>query len=305
MITVLGSINLDLNARVERLPQPGETVPGRNFAMAPGGKGANQALAAARAGADVRMVGAVGSDGFAAEALSLLGAGGIDLECVRTVDGPTGVALILVDDRGENIIAVAPGANGAVAAADAAALEFAAGDVLLLQLEVPVAAMEIAAERARTAGAKVLLNFAPFHADALRLLPHATHLIVNEAECALLAGAGGLAAGSIGDQAKALAAQHALTAIVTLGRDGALAVADGRMNEVAALAIDAIDTVGAGDTFCGYLAVALSEAMPLSAALLLASAAAGLACTKPGAQPAIPRRAEVEARLRSDRSLSP
>src|SRR5688572_25249802 len=134
MITVFGSINLDLIGGVERLPKPGETVPGHGFATAPGGKGANQALAAARAGATVRMVGAVGRDAFAGEALALLGAGGVDLSLVREVDGPTGVALILVDRAGENVIAVIPGANGTVTEADAAALDFAPGDVLVLQL---------------------------------------------------------------------------------------------------------------------------------------------------------------------------
>jgi ribokinase len=304
MIAVLGSINLDLIARVGRLPQPGETVPGSAFATAPGGKGANQALAAARAGAAVAMVGAVGDDVFAAEALSLLGAGGVDLQRVRTAPGPTGIALILVEDSGENAIAVVPGANGAVTMADADGLELAAGDILLLQLEVPVPAAEAAAMRARSAGATVVLNFAPFRADALGLVRHATHLVVNETECRLVAEAAGIAGASIGEQASALAGQHDLTVIVTLGRDGVLAVADGQIERVPALAVKAVDTVGAGDAFCGYLAAGLGEGMPLSDALALASTAAGLACTKAGAQPAIPQRAEVAALLRSQQSLT-
>jgi ribokinase len=304
MITVLGSINLDFTARVERLPQPGETVTGSAFSTAPGGKGANQALAAARAGADVRMVGAVGSDDFAAQALSLLRAGGVDLQRVRVASGPTGVALILVDDNGENAIAVVPGANGTVAAADSDGLQFTAGDVLLLQLEIPVPAMHATAVRAQAAGARVLLNFAPFRADALGLMPHATHLIVNESECKLVAEAVGVAGASIGERASLLARRHDLTVIVTLGKEGVLAVADGSIQSVTALAVKAVDTVGAGDTFCGYLAAGLAEAMPLGEALVLASTAAGLACTKPGAQPAIPERADVAALLRSQRKLT-
>ena len=298
MITVFGSINLDLIGRVERLPRPGETVPGSGFATAPGGKGANQALAAARAGAAVRMIGAVGRDGFAAEALSLLGPGGVDLERVRRVDGPTGVALILVDAAGENVIAVIPGANGAVGAADAEGLDFGPDDILLLQLEVPGPAIEAAARGARKGGARVLLNFAPFRAEALRLLAHATHLIVNESEGALIAEAMDAPARSTGEQAKAIAERHGLSVIATLGGEGVLVVSDGRVLTAAASPVEVVDTVGAGDTFCGYLAAGLSERLDLQAALALASAAGGLACTKSGAQPSIPTRSEVDDMLR-------
>ncbi len=170
MITVFGSVNLDLIGSVKRLPKPGETVPGGDFRTSPGGKGANQALAAARAGAPVRMVGGVGNDSFAGEALALLREGGVDLASIRTVGGPTGVALILVESSGENVIAVIPGANGQVNEADAAAVECAPDDVLLLQLEVPVSAVESAARSAGNVGARVLLNFAPFRPDALGLI---------------------------------------------------------------------------------------------------------------------------------------
>lgn len=297
VITIFGSINLDLVSRVERLPRPGETVPGRDFVSAPGGKGANQALAAARAGAKVRMIGAVGSDGFAAEALSLLRAGEVDLGRVREVAGTTGVALILVEETGENVIAVVSGANGTLTASDAVQVDFAPGDVLLVQLEVPVSAIEAIARRARAAGAMVLLNFAPFCADALDLVRHATHLIVNETECAALADAFGMPGGEISEQAKALAAQHTLTTIVTLGGDGALVAREGSVESVTARAVEVVDTVGAGDTFCGYLAVALAEAKPLSEALAFAAAAGSLACTRPGAQPAIPDRRAVATML--------
>jgi ribokinase len=297
VITVFGSINLDLIGSVERLPRPGETVPGGGFATAPGGKGANQALAAARAGAAVRVVGAVGRDDFANAALALLRAGGVDLGGVRAIDGPTGVALILVDAAGENVIAVIPGANGRVGEADAETLAFAPEDVLLLQLEVPVGAIEVAARRARAAGARVLLNFAPFRADGLALLPHVTHLVVNERECELIAKAMGVAGEEIAAQGRELAERGGVTVIVTLGRDGALAFAEERTETAAALAIEAVDTVGAGDTFCGYLAAGLSEGMALGETLRLAAVAGSLACTKAGAQPSIPVRDEVAGTL--------
>jgi ribokinase len=294
MITIFGSINLDLIGSVGRLPRPGETVSGGAFATAPGGKGANQALAAARAGANVCMVGAVGQDSFAEEALALLRSGGVNLSRVRSVAEPTGVALILVDAAGENVIAVMPGANNTVSPDDVEGLVFGPDDVLLLQLEVPVNSIAEAAKRARNAGARVLLNFAPFRPEALALLPFVTHLIVNESECELVAGAAGAVEGSLPAQAAALASRYALTVIVTLGKDGVIAVENGVEQEAAALPVQAIDTVGAGDTFCGYLATAFSEGMPLGPALTLAARAASLACTKSGAQPAMPHRHEVE-----------
>lgn len=298
MITVFGSINLDLIGTVDRLPKPGETVPGSTFRIAPGGKGANQALAAARAGAAVRLAGAVGNDSFSEPALALLRDGGVDLSGVRTVEGATGVALILVDQRGENVIAVLPGANGAVGEEEAAALEFARDDVLLLQLEIPPSAMLTAAARARKAGARVLLNYAPFRSDGLELVRSATHLVVNESECGLVANALGLAGDSIEAQAHSLAKGTATTVIVTLGKDGVLAVEEGTVT-APALPVEALDTVGAGDTFCGYLAAAFSEGQPLAQSLRLAAAAGSLACTRSGAQPSIPRREEVEAALRT------
>ncbi len=297
MITVFGSINLDLIGVVDRLPRPGETVPGTMFATAPGGKGANQALAARRAGAAVRMVGAVGRDSFAEAALSLLRADGLDLSLVKWVDGPTGVALILVDSVGENVIVVIAGANGTVAESEAQSLEFSAADVLLLQLEVPIEAIRVAARRARAGGARVLLNFAPFRAGALGLVEEATHVVVNETECALMAEALGFKEEALDAQAQRLAERFGAAVVVTLGKDGVLAVEGGRTLRVPAISVDPVDTVGAGDTFCGYLAASLAEGRPLNAALALAAVAGSLACVKSGAQPSIPRRSEVEAAL--------
>jgi ribokinase len=297
MITVFGSINLDLIGVVERLPRPGETVPGAAFATAPGGKGANQALAARRAGATVRMVGAVGRDSFAEPALSLLRADELDLSLVKAVDRPTGVALILVDRVGENVIVVIAGANGTVDESEAEDLEFSEADVLLLQLEVPIGAIRVAAQRARKAGARVLLNFAPFRSEALDLVAEATHLVVNETECALIAEALGAEGEALEAQARWLAARFGVTVVVTLGKEGVFGIDGGSEFRLAALSVDPVDTVGAGDTFCGYLAASLAEGRPLEKALALASAAGSLACTKSGAQPSIPRRAEVEAAL--------
>lgn len=297
MITVFGSINIDLIARVDRLPRPGETVGGSGFATAAGGKGANQALAAARAGAPVRMVGAVGRDDFAEPALALLREAGIDLSAVRSVTAATGTAIILVDRHGENVIAVIPGANAALDAADAAALRFAAGDLLLLQFEVPVAATLAAATAAKAAGARVVLNLAPFHSDATALLPYVTDLVVNESEAELLAGSLGRHEAMAQDRAAALARRLGVNVVLTLGSDGATACFDGRMERVPALAVKATDTIGAGDTFCGYLAAALHQGAGTSAALRLAVAAASLSCTRPGAQSSIPARAEVDAAL--------
>lgn len=299
MITVLGSINLDLIGAVTRLPAAGETVLGQSFRTAPGGKGANQALAAKRAGAAVRMIGAVGRDAFCEPALALLREGGVDLQSVKSVQTPTGVALILVGPDGENVIAVIPGANDTLTEVEAARLEFSSADMLLAQLEIPVAAIEAGARRAREAGAAVLLNFAPFRADALRLIELVSHLVVNESECTLIADALGIAAGGIEQRAMALAGTHSAIVVLTMGEKGSLAVAGGETTKVPTLKVEALDAVGAGDTFCGYLAAALSEGMALREGLRLASAAAALACTAPGAQPSVPMRSDAEAAARS------
>jgi ribokinase len=296
---VFGSINLDLIGTVERLPRPGETVPGGVFQSAPGGKGANQALAARRAGARVRLVGAVGRDSFSEPALALLKSGSVDLSKVGATDSPTGVALILVGPGGENMIAVLPGANGAIGPAEAKALNLTRDDVLVLQLEIPVHAMTIASEDARRVGARVLLNFAPFRRDAIPLARIATHLIVNETECAALTEAFRIEAASSEEKARALETELGATVIVTLGKDGVIAIEGETAWRVPALRVEAIDSVGAGDAFCGYLAAALSEALPLDDALRLAAVAGSLACTKSGAQPAMPARREVEVALRT------
>ncbi|CAG1014830.1 ribokinase [Rhizobiaceae bacterium] len=297
MITVIGSINLDLIATVDRLPKPGETVPGSSFATAAGGKGANQALAAARAGASVRMVGAVGNDAFADEALALLDTGGVDLSGVARTGEPTGTALILVGGDGENMIAVVPGANGTVSAAAVDALRFGKGEHLLLQHEIPLATVARALDAARRAEAVSILNTAPFRIEAAPLLAKADLVIANETEfdfyAAALALEGAGREGRMGD----FCAKTGRTVIVTLGGDGVVAATPEGIVRAEALRVTPVDTVGAGDTFCGYLAAGLAEGLSLPEAMRRAAAAGSLACLKPGAQPSIPLEADVAAAL--------
>ncbi len=293
MITVLGSTNLDLIGTVSRIPRPGETVPGDAFSMAAGGKGANQALAARRAGAEVRMFAAAGTDSFADEALKLLRADGVNLDHLRTVPGATGIAMIFVDTHGENVIAILPGANGTMGPkdADAALSGLGIGSILILQQEIPQAATERALDLARAQGVVSILNTAPFLPTTAAIAEKASIVIANETEFQLLTGAGldGLDAAMA-----AWAKAQNQTIIVTLGPDGARAATPTGSFAVPALKVEPVDTVGAGDTFVGYLAAGLDQGMALEAAVQRAAVAASLACLKPGAQPSVPYSAEVE-----------
>ncbi|MCA1491058.1 ribokinase [Sinorhizobium alkalisoli] len=299
MITVLGSINMDLIATTTRLPKPGETVAGTGFATAAGGKGANQALAARRAGASVRIAGAVGSDGFAEGALALLREAGADLSLVKTAVEPTGTAHIMVDGEGENVIVVVAGANATVSASNAvAAVEsMSVGDTLMLQLEIPAASVEKALTEARRRRIRSVINIAPLTPDAARLGRMADIVIANETEFELLAGRVGIAGPEREAAMMALHAETGQTLIVTLGADGAVAIHDGEVHRAKGLAIEPVDTVGAGDTFCGYLAASLDSGLFFPEALRRAAVAGSLACLKPGAQPAIPFASEVAVRL--------
>ncbi len=295
MIVDFGSINLDLIGKVSRIPAPGETVPGSDFATAPGGKGANQALAARRAGASVRMVGAAGRDAMGDEALALLRDGGVDLSDVRRSDKPQGVAMIFVDAHGENVIGILPGANGEVSAADAERTLRALSprDVLIVQQEVSQEATLAALKVAREHGARSILNTAPFLATTAQAAKLADIVVANETEFALLAGDGDL--GALMD---AWAKANGQTIIVTLGPEGARAATQEASFAVPAMKVIPVDTVGAGDTFVGFLAAGLDDGLDLEAAMRRAAVAASLACLKPGAQPAIPTAAEVDAALR-------
>lgn len=299
MITVFGSINMDLIATTERLPKPGETVAGNSFATAAGGKGANQALAARRAGRYVHMAGAVGKDAFAEGALELLDGAGTDLSRVSHVEGPTGTALILVGGDGENMIAVIPGANGEVSSdnAEAAVNAMNEGDILMLQLEVPVEAVERALAASRAKGITSILNLAPLIPDAPRLGRLADIVIANETEFERLAGQENMSASDRKAALERLHAETGQTLIVTLGGDGVIAIRDGQISHAQGLVIEPVDTVGAGDTFCGYFAASLDEGLDFNSALRRAAVAGSLACLKPGAQPSIPLAAEVADRI--------
>jgi ribokinase len=290
-VVVVGSANLDLVVTAPTLPRPGETVLGDGFSMVPGGKGANQAVAAARAGARCVFVGAVGEDSFADQLRANLAGAGVDLSRLRSVPGPSGVALIAVDGAAENFIVVAPGANRELARLDAddrAAV--AVADVLLCQLEIPLPAVADAAEAARAAGTTVVLNAAPARSLPAELLASVDVLVVNQGEAEVLSGRSGAVDGLL----DALLAQVPRV-VLTLGARGArYADRDGRRLAVEAPRIEAVDTTAAGDAFTGALAVALAEQRPIESALRWACAAGAACAQRPGASTALPTRAEID-----------
>ncbi|MEO8753977.1 MAG: ribokinase [Casimicrobiaceae bacterium] len=284
MVIVFGSINLDLVARVERIPAPGQTLSATAFAMAPGGKGANQALAARRAGAEVALFGAVGRDTFAAAALANLVAAGVRLDGIMPVDGATGIALINVDDRGENAITVVPGANHLARAAQVPDALLARGNTLLMQLEVPIAEVEALAARAHRAGARVVLNAAPAMHLSPALLCDVDVLIVNEHEASSFAMNWAIPADPMTFFAYA-GEQFGLAAVLTLGPRGALTVLDGQPVRAEPARVEVLDTTGAGDALAGALAAALDRGVALQGALAEGVSAGAYACTHHGAQP--------------------
>ncbi|MGW5558170.1 ribokinase [Micromonospora sp. NPDC003944] len=298
-VAVVGSSNLDLVVSASRLPRPGETVLGGTFRTVPGGKGANQAVAAARAGATCDFVGAVGDDEFGARMRASLADAGVDVRGLRTVAGPSGVALIAVDRDAENFIVVAPGANGTLTELDADdRATIAAADVLLLQLEVPLAAVTQAADWARADGTTVVLNAAPAAALPGALLDLVDVLVVNEHEAAVVAEV------TSDDPQVLLDALLKLVprVVLTLGARGA-AYADrhGLRLAVPAPQIDAVDTTAAGDAFTGALAVGWAERggainKDTVTASLRWACAAGAACAqRPGASTALPERPAIDA----------
>lgn len=295
MITVFGSLNVDLVTPVERLPGAGETVLGPGYALHPGGKGANQALAARRAGAEVTLVGAVGRDGFAEIALGLLAEDGVDLAHVARVEAPTGAAFIAVDAAGSNQIVVAAGAN-ALAKADAVeTLRPGEDDLLLLQREVPEGECLRAARAMRAGGGRVVLNLAPAGEPAPELLALTDILIVNEHEALILAGSLGWSETEPDAIARRIDGERGIACIVTLGSAGAVGWHGGVRRRLEAPVVDAVDTVAAGDSFVGAFAAALQAGFGFSGALQRGLAAGSLACTVAGAQPSVPRREAIEA----------
>ncbi|WP_040616497.1 ribokinase [Roseibium sp. TrichSKD4] len=291
MITVFGSINLDLVVSVPRLPGPGETVSGPDHQSFAGGKGANQALAARRAGADVHMVGAVGTDAFAELALSNLKSAGVDLSTVRNLDGATGLALIGVEASGENQIIVASGANARV---EAAWLDqvIAPKSLLVLQGEVPANVALDAMKAAQLAGAKVFYNPAPVPRMMIEELVSATDiLVVNETEAEEVGRVFGVS-GDPDDFCAKLATDDRLV-VVTLGAQGIVAWQKDRVIRLRPPTVDVVDTTGAGDAFCGALAAALDNGRELETALKYGVAAGSLACTVTGAQTSAPTAEQI------------
>lgn len=295
MIVVFGSINIDLVTPVERLPAPGETVLGPGYALHPGGKGANQALAARRAGAEVMLIGAVGRDTFGDAALALLTAAGVDLGHVARVDQPTGAAFIATDREGANQIIVAAGANAALRPAALQPVKFAAEDILLLQREVPEDACLEAATAMKRAGGRVILNLAPAEAPATALLEQLDILIVNEHEAALLAQTLGWPEREPDAIARRLDDERSIATVATLGGAGVVAWAGGNRHRLAAPQVAVVDTVAAGDSFAGAFAAALAAGKDMVASLRDGLAAGSLACTRAGAQPSIPHADEIAA----------
>jgi ribokinase len=295
MLLVFGSINVDLLFQVETLPRPGETVLCPGYEVAAGGKGANQAAAAARAGAAVRVVGSVGDDGFGRFARAALAGAGVDCAAIATSRRTTGIAVIGVDRAAENQIIVASGANLDTSAEQVKDVDLAPGVTVLCQNEIRPEATFALLERARARGARTVLNLAPAGQVPARSLDALDYLVVNEIEGRVVAGRSGEVAAAA--FAQDLARQHDLTCVVTLGAAGALAVGPDFALRVPVLPIEAIDTTGAGDAFVGVLAASLDLGHDLAGALRRASVAAGLACTRLGAQTSQPTAAEIEARL--------
>jgi ribokinase len=294
-ILVVGSSNTDMVLKAERLPVPGETILGGDFLMAAGGKGANQAVAAARLGGDVVFVGKVGDDIFGKLAVESFRREGIDTSYVRVdSENPSGVALITVDARGENCIVVASGANGNLLPADLPAEKIKNAALVLMQLEIPLQTVEYVVDLAWQYGVPVILNPAPAYALSDVLLSKVSVLIPNQKEAEMLTGVPVVDLISADQAAMALAERGVRTVIVTLGADGAMWLDDSGSDWVAAPAVKAVDTTAAGDVFCGALAVVLAEGRLVKEAVGFACAAAALSVTRMGAQPSAPTRGEVD-----------
>lgn len=293
-VLVLGSMNLDHVVTVEKHPLPGETVLAESLHLFPGGKGANQAVAAARLGADVQMHGLVGDDASGRQMVDALEREGVDTSLIGVRGGVSGSAFLTVSAAGENSILVVPGANGRLAPADAAALteSITCGDLLVLQLEIPVAAAAAGVEAAKRAGARVILNAAPAM-DVGNLLTLIDLLVVNESEAEFFA------ASPVGTLPEALRAartirdEYGADTIVTLGAQGAVLADSRQVCHVPGVSVPVIDTTGAGDTFVGALAALLAEGSETEAAVEFAVRAAALTCTGLGAQNSMPRRAQL------------
>ena len=297
-VVVFGSINMDLVVRTPRFPAPGETISGRTFYTAPGGKGANQAVACARLETPVRMVGRVGQDVFGQALLASLGGNGVDPSGVLADPAnPTGTALIMVDDAAENTIVVVAGANGAQDESDLRRVEQAlkGARLLLLQLEVPLALVVRAAGLGRAAGLTVVLDPAPAQLVPVELYPLVDIITPNEHEAALLVGHPVTDIETARLAAQTLLGRGARQAIIKLGGKGAFWTDGLRQEFIPPYPVKPVDTVAAGDAFNGALAAALGQGLSIAKALRWAAAAGALSTTRPGAQPSMPNRAELAA----------
>lgn len=296
-ICVVGGINMDLVVQVPHIPRPGETVHGGAVSRFPGGKGANQAVAASRLGASVALVGQVGEDAFGAELLETLAAAGVQTSAVRrAVGSATGVALISVASDGQNAIVVAPGANISWEAAAVADVEGAVTGcrVLVLNLEVPPAVIAAAIRGARRSNARVILNPAPYRSGDEACFGEVDVLVPNQVEAACYAGVEPDAVTDWGAVGRRLLQLGPPAVIITLGAEGSAIIDSGGTTRVPGFAVPVVDTTAAGDAFVGGLAAALLRELPLRDAVRLANACGAMAVTRAGAQPSLPRRAEVE-----------
>ena len=299
-IVVVGTSNVDIVVRTPHIPRPGETVVGSDWIQAAGGKGANQAVAAARLGAQVHLVACIGTDVFGNATWDNLRQEGLDLTHVRRLEAaPTGIALIIVDDKGQNSIAVAPGANSRLSPqlVQEAAKDILDCDAVLIQLEIPLETAEYAASLAKQGRATVILNPAPAQPLNEAFLRSVDILTPNEVEASVLAGLPVSDLASAEKAARALLARGPRQVIITLGSEGALLGSQGTMAHIPGFPVKAADTTAAGDAFNGALACAIAQGMDMRQAIRYANAVGALSVTKMGAQPSLPYAAEVESFL--------
>ena len=296
-IVVVGSSNIDMVIKGDKIPRPGETVIGGDFFKAAGGKGANQAVAAARAGGQVSFISSVGNDIFGKEAISNYREDGIDSRAIKTdPEHATGTALILIDKDGENSISVAPGANNSLSKTDLekASAVIQGASVLLVQLEIPIETVEAAVQMANSFDVKVVLNPAPARHLSDQLLKQISIITPNESEAEHLTG---IPINNFEDAKKAariLLKKGVETVLITLGKKGTLLTTHNTSELIPAFEVDTVDTTAAGDVFNGALATAISEGMSLKEAIRFANAAAAISVTRLGAQPSAPKREEIE-----------